>query len=66
MEGFLRYRFGGSYIWRGLYMEGLIFRMLRYLSSQVFKMHVYPKHTCCLAAKSPLFNFCLELLDFFP
>ena len=23
-EGFLRYRFGGAYIWRGLYMEGLI------------------------------------------
>ena len=22
-EGFLRYRFGGAYIWRGLYMEGL-------------------------------------------
>ena len=23
-EGFLRYEFGGAYIWRGLYMEGLI------------------------------------------
>ena len=24
-EVFLRYDFGGAYIWRGLYMEGLIF-----------------------------------------
>ena len=23
-EGFLRYDFGGAYIWRGLYMEGRI------------------------------------------
>ena len=23
MEGFLRYEFGGAYIWRGLYMKGL-------------------------------------------
>ena len=32
-EGFLRYDFeggGGAYIWRGLYMEGLIFGILRY------------------------------------
>ena len=28
-EGFLRYRIGGLYIWRGLYMEGLIFGILR-------------------------------------
>ena len=31
-EGFLRYEFGGGgggYIWRGLHMEGLIFRILR-------------------------------------
>ena len=26
---FLRWRFGGAYIWRGLYMEGLIFGILR-------------------------------------
>ena len=25
-ERFLRYRFGGAYIWTGIYMEGLIFR----------------------------------------
>ena len=36
-EGFLRYRFGGlifggAYTWRGLYMEGLIFGILRYNS----------------------------------
>ena len=30
MEGFLRYRFGGLIFWRGLYMEGLIFRILWY------------------------------------
>ena len=30
-KGFLRYEFGGAYIWRGLYMEGLIFGILRYL-----------------------------------
>ena len=28
-EGFLRYDFGGAYIWKGLYMEGLIFGILR-------------------------------------
>ena len=30
-EGFLRYEFGGAYIWRGFYMEGLIFGILRYI-----------------------------------
>ena len=35
--GFLQYEFrgltfGGAYTWRGLYMEGLIFRILRYLT----------------------------------
>ena len=29
--GFLRYEFWGAYIWTGLYMEGLIFGVLRYL-----------------------------------
>ena len=30
MEGFLRYEFEGLiFIWTGLYMEGLIFRILR-------------------------------------
>ena len=29
MEGFLCYEFGGAYIWRGLYMEGLVFGILR-------------------------------------
>ena len=28
-EVFLRYDFWGAYIWRGLYMEGLIFVILR-------------------------------------
>ena len=29
--GFFGLRFWGAYIWRGLYMEGLIFGILRYL-----------------------------------
>ena len=29
-EGSLRYRIWGGYIWKGLYMEGLIFVILRY------------------------------------
>ena len=29
--GFLALRVGGAYIWRGLYMEGLIFGILRYV-----------------------------------
>ena len=33
MEGFLRYDFWGVYIWRGLYMEGLILGILRYLDA---------------------------------
>ena len=28
-EGFLHYQFGGASIWKGLYMEGLIFGILR-------------------------------------
>ena len=30
--GFFVLRFWGAYIWRGLYMEGLIFGILRYIS----------------------------------
>ena len=37
MEGFLRYEFGGAYIWRGLYTEGLIFGILRY-TRKAFKV----------------------------
>ena len=29
---FFRFDFGAAYIWRGIYMEGLIFGILRYLS----------------------------------
>ena len=29
MGGLLHYDLGGAYIWRGLYMEGLIFGILR-------------------------------------
>ena len=31
--GFFNYRIGEACIWRGLYMEGLIFGILRYLDS---------------------------------
>ena len=31
-EGFLLHWFGGAYIWRALYLEGLIFGILRYAS----------------------------------
>ena len=31
-EGFLRYEFGGAYICRSVYMEGLIFGILRYFT----------------------------------
>ena len=35
MEGFLRYEFKGAYIWRGLYMEGLIFGILQYFKGKI-------------------------------
>ena len=35
MEGFLQHRFAGAYIWRGLYMEGLIFGILRYTKTPI-------------------------------
>ena len=34
-EGFFTLRVCGAYIWRGLYMEGLIFGILRYVSGPV-------------------------------
>ena len=33
--GFFALRFWGDYIWRGLYMEGLIFGILRYFTGPV-------------------------------
>ena len=33
-EGFLRYDFAGAYIWKGLYIEGLIFGILRYFQTE--------------------------------
>ena len=47
-ERFFALRVWGVYIWRGLYMEGLIFRILRYLNilrvlaSRMYRM---PKQT---------------------
>ena len=41
MKGFLHYEFGGAYICRGLYMEGLIFGILRYSISTCHHHHHY-------------------------
>ena len=35
--GFFALRVSGAYIWRGLYMEGFIFRILRYLLQEKLK-----------------------------
>ena len=37
MEGFLHCDFGGLIFWRGLYMEGLIFGILRYVHGSYVK-----------------------------
>ena len=36
--GFFGLRVWGAYIWRGLYMEGLIFGILRYHLAQLFQL----------------------------
>ena len=36
-EGFFALRVWGAYIWRGLYMEGLIFGILQYVSPGAYK-----------------------------
>ena len=36
-EGFFALRVWGAYIWRGLYMEGLIFGILHYAFLKIFK-----------------------------
>ena len=40
-EGFFVLRFWGAYIWRGLYMEGLIFGILRYSTADVSSATIY-------------------------
>ena len=41
--GFFALRFWGAYIWRGLYMEGLIFGILRYYPVEImFIMEAHP------------------------
>ena len=61
MEGFLCYRFGAAYIWKGLYMGGLIFGILRYAShanlvgsfhrvsklknNKIFSRHIFEKNS---------------------
>ena len=37
-EGFFALRVCGAYIWRSLYMEGLIFEILRYFVEQILKI----------------------------
>ena len=51
-EAFLRYEFGGAYIWRGVYKEGLIFGILRY---QIFSHFSGPgeKSYVLFSAKKP-------------
>ena len=34
-EGYLRLRFGGNYFWEGLFLEGLIIGILRYVMLRV-------------------------------
>ena len=57
MEYFLRYEFGGAYIWRGSYMEGLIFGILRYLtlsqSGQPGKRGFHIQFSLCLLYMRP-------------
>ena len=38
-EGFFALRVWGAYIWRGLYMEGLIFGILRYTKSTYYNIN---------------------------
>ena len=49
-EGFLRYDFKGAYIWRGLYMEGRIFGILRYLGYMRFEILYLQNGISCLLA----------------
>ena len=39
-RGFFALRVWGAYIWRGLYMEGLIFRILQYLIVHVQDLYL--------------------------
>ena len=41
MEGFFVLRVWGAFIWRGLYMEGLIFGILRYSTADVSSATIY-------------------------
>ena len=41
--GFFALRFWGAYIWRGLYMEGLIFGILRYVSHKILGVGIGQK-----------------------
>ena len=41
--GFFMLRFWRAYIWRGLYMEGLIFGILQYAPSLNYKTHCFAR-----------------------
>ena len=58
MEGFFALRFWGAYIWRGLYMEGLIFAVSWYLYRYGYFLS--------LAASSSLFEEFMSALTSFP
>ena len=42
--GFFALRVWGAYIWRGLYMEGLIFGILRYVTDMCICLSALPIH----------------------
>ena len=48
-DGFLRFEFGGggAYIWRGLYMERLIFGILRYMHTAELVRMLQCCNWCC-------------------
>ena len=50
MEGFFALRVWGAYIWRGLEMEGLIFRVLQYMYPMLHSCYPqYPTNSTTLS-----------------
>ena len=64
MEGFFALRVWGAYIWRGLEMEGLIFRVLQYMYPMLHSCYPqYPTNTTTLSRgweKVTFHNNCLQ------
>ena len=58
--GLFAFRVWGAFIWRGLYMEGLIFGILRYFSKMLM-VNFHPQMWGCLVgyySKSPRLRPC--------